>query len=357
MSLNVSKKVKVLRKKDQSQYRLMLAASNTESPSTKRKIGAAHSANGQLKGLTYEEEKVYLSRLLGIDSGNIVEWNKVTNAFWDNISYNVDGENGLELEIGFSYLDEVTKKTAQDMEDNTVIEKRGFSKKVFIKDDESDKYKLVLAGKANPINTEEYVLWRYLLVYSRCANRTDWINNSPNIEFFIYDETEEVTKKAQAAKQIAQASVVYLALLGKEETAKAVIRMFNASEFNEKHFEQYPILNHLNQDIDFLESAVVNLLLSTIKDVFPSKLVQVSEDPDLNLKATIEAYISYGVLRRPFNSNSIMYGDLMLGENLVETVGKFKSTSTEITKLLNELSVKYKEIKNNKKRVKEINSL
>ena len=339
-SLKVSRKINIIRKADRTEYRRMVEKSGTDNPQSKRKIGASTDENGILRGLSFEEEKVYVSRLLGVDPNNFLEWNKATQNYWNGISYNVEPD-GLELEIGFHYADAATKKLATEMEENTVIAKKGFTKKFFERGSESDKYKLVAEGKATPLNIEHYVLWRYLLVYSKCANRLEWADNSANILFVIYDEKEEVEKQALLKKQENEASITYLELIGKIEKAKSVVRLFGNESFEEVDVMKYPVLNKLNTNIDELSEPFIALILDAVKTLKPFRLLEIAKDPMLESKAMVEAYLSYGVLRKPFGTNMVLYGDQPLGGSIDEVVNFFNSKEPEFVKVINEIKLRY----------------
>ncbi len=102
-----------------------------------RKIGSSLAEGGTLRGLTFEEEELYLPQLISM-SPKSEYWEAKTKEYWDNISKAVDTGIGLQLETGFVY------KTKEGAERNACGDSHVY------KDD---------VGK--PIKLSEYVLWRY----------------------------------------------------------------------------------------------------------------------------------------------------------------------------------------------------
>lgn len=192
-----SKKATVLRKTSTSGY---ANKNKAVLPAGKIYIGASMTASGQQRrGLTSQEEDVYLSELLS-SNVNDVTWAKDKLNYWENIHVKVPQE-GIPMEIGFSYsIDDTTKQVAIAELAKKLKKEDGFksdtelanfvegintrSGKPYVP--EEVKYKF-----GRPTNLSNYVLYRYCLVASTVANDESDISASVNINFFLRDFAKE----------------------------------------------------------------------------------------------------------------------------------------------------------------------
>jgi len=73
-----------------------------DADAVKMKIGSSFKHGSVLRGVTPQEEAVYLPELIGSDPLK-QDWAIKTKEYWQNISVEIPAGNGKELEIGFKY--------------------------------------------------------------------------------------------------------------------------------------------------------------------------------------------------------------------------------------------------------------
>jgi hypothetical protein len=121
-----------------------------------------------IRGLTPQEEEMYLSKIIGI-SPNSEEWNEKTQEFWADFKVAVPTDKPLQLEIGFT------------------------------KD----------GNKVVPINLNDYMKYNFAKLSSKVAWRKDQVINKATYDFYMEDlreikqrdiseyETRNVNEKAK----------------------------------------------------------------------------------------------------------------------------------------------------------------
>ena len=255
-------------------------------------IGASYSSGNQdtLRGLDFEEEKRLLPKILGIDPSSQMEWIKATKNYWANIRKLVPTGIGLKLEIGFTYPN---KDIAEDAEAR-------YAKERDIR---------IKAAAGTPIKLEDYILYRYCLVYGRVANDIEEIDKSNKIWFYIFSKAKETQENYEKLNLRRSAYEAYLGILT-DKTKKVNIAIL----FNEPNAEK---LN--DHDLD--------ILLDGFARTHPNKFLRIAKDAKTGLRALIERAIEKQKLTRLANTDLIFLGDVQIGQNVDEAVKYFDSPS------------------------------
>lgn len=271
-------------------------------------IGSSLKGDDVLRGLDVidsatgeDEEKKFLPSILGVNP-NSEAWHKATKDFWSNISKRVpNGTVGLELEIGFEYADkyvaENVQKEIEKLIDNKTIENLTKEDMISLC---KEKQK-----KGNPINLENYILFRYCLVYGKVANNITTIYNSPKIVFYIYFSNLENKKKLSERNLKQKARLKVDAIEEDSLKVNSILRIFEKT---------------------VSENIIENLtVLDELVNVRPQEIINLLDDTDFEIKAYIENCIFMQLLRRIPLTGQIYYGETdLIGNNLNEAVAFFK---------------------------------
>lgn len=324
------KEVAIMRKETNSQYFTRNAKFIPEG-----KIVIGPSITGVNKMLSsIEELKVYMPQILGIAASSNDFEAKVA-AYFNNLSVNVQ-EEGLSLNISFKYKDESSFKLIKSNYDKIISDFESADKsnpesrnKAFadrttaIIELEKAKYKY-----GTPVNINNYILWRYCLVYRDVAVDAALVNNSGHIRFYIYDKEAEKYKSKLLLDVEARAMKIYLDLIENEDRMDRVL-WAGASD------------GTLNIGLLSKEekAAIVKGMLSTN----PYGLISIYNDERTNLKAFIEQLIQANILKRLTNSTVIMDDNNdIIGNNMDEVIAFFKNNElnkAKISKFTNQLKM------------------
>tara|TARA_R100000655_G_scaffold2992_6_gene11250 strand:- start:11024 stop:12070 length:1047 start_codon:yes stop_codon:yes gene_type:complete len=289
----------------------------------KEKIGSAYTKNGAiLRGLNKIEERMFLPRILGISEKDVL-FEKYVEDYWLNINVTVPSHNregkggGLKLQVGFEYDNQADAKKGQKEADKEAIRfekwKTGLIGKTpngirRFKEDFSIRQEV---GK--PINVNEYILYRYCLVYSVVALDIKYIDNSAKIRFYILDSSASL--KADHAKLMAKknATLAFSELLGDRDKVGFVIDVMKKeiSGVQQMNKKEYSVNTDDEKDI----------LLDAIVSAYPNKFLSVVNDDNLVLKSFVEQCVNFDILRRIPNTDTIYYGDnTKIGNSVNEAV-------------------------------------
>lgn len=264
------------------------------------KIGSALKAksNTPLRGLEYEEEVKYLPEIIGYAPSD-TEWRKMTSEYWNNISVPIPADGltpeklqGKILTFKVGFVNESDKKAFDSVFD--FEEKANILKKL-----NSDNKCEVVTG------VNDYILFRYCLVYKKVANKIEDVNKSPRIQFYLYSKQNEIKTNHQAFKARVQANNKFAEILMKEDIINAVLLLFGQDV---KAFE------------DLQEKHIV--LEGLIKQD-PAKFLSFVEDSNLEIKAKIKKAVELRIIHSPVHTDSYYYGDnneVLLGTTLTDAV-------------------------------------
>ena len=311
--VTVSKPVTIFRKESGSAY---FKRNARNIPEGRYKIGSGIGSVNRMKS-NPDELGVYMPILLGVDRQN-PKYNELVDLWFNNISKNV-GETGLNLEIGFTYKSESIKESVLESE-RAIYERFDKAKKTTSKErnvamDLRDKEIIELEKTKYkygfPINVEDYILWRYCLVYTDVANDIIIVNKSGHIRFYIYDSSREANKEAIQLETRNEATKIYVKLLEQPERVNNMIWVDRKGVTN----------------VDSLQPVDKYKTLETMSRVEPHEFIKLYNDKDLDIKATIERMIHYDILKRLPNSNVIVDDNNdIVGNSMDEAIIFFKNT-------------------------------
>jgi hypothetical protein len=281
------------------------------------KIGASLTKTGDvLRGLSRDEEEKFLSKILEVkpqDSG----WVKETTRYWTDISRYVPYGDGLKLEIGFEY-ETASKEEVEE------IYKRFFESGTL---DENRRWYILYEKGGMPINIADYILYRYCLVYGRVANRKEEAGASGKIKFYLISKAQEQQEAYETHKVKVKARELALNNLRKISIVDSTLRLFG---------EPVESLGIIEKEMKFMNYS----------DTHVSKFLMYVGDKNLEEKAFIEECVALGLLNRIPNTERLLYGETLLGNNVEEAVERFKNDpSADVKTILQQLKLSVNDIK------------
>ncbi len=249
-----------------------------------RKIGGSMSSSGKpLSGLSFDEESILLPKIIKVRPTSD-KWEEAVDAYWSNISKIVPNK-GLPLNLNMLFTIETDAER--------------YIKRTDVKD----------MCDGIPENFEDYVLWRYALVYGRVANSPEEQYKSNKIWFYIFSEEREKRKAYTSAEERKKAYERYLKIYNNEETVNNVLRLLGTE----------PRWLDLEAKIIKLESEVI---------ARPDEFLKFTETGfDLELYSFIEEAVNAGVLEIVPNTDIIKISgkDEILGNNKSAAVAFLKN--------------------------------
>lgn len=270
------------------------------------KVGSSFRNGDVNRGLTRDEEHKLLPDIVGSNPQS-QDWNSTVREYWANISATIPVsktvEGGRKLEVGLEY------DTEEDAEKGNA-ERDSEWEKYRTERERGKEYIMshsVRLSKGHPINIEDYILYRYLLVYGECANTPEEMNNSSKIRFYLTSEAQRKNANAKLVKMQTKAMEVYLTVINDVEKVANIIAVLKG----EQNF-----IPPKGSELFELQAAI-----STFMQQNPTRFVDIVNDKQLDAKAFIYKAIAAGVLRRLPNSDVIMYGDnTKLGQNIQQAI-------------------------------------
>lgn len=226
------------------------------------RIGAFSQGRRHLSGLTDIEEKVYLPEVIAADPADKSTWYAKVKDYFAAITRFIPNE-GLSLEIGMAYASE------SDMNNNI---------------------------KGYPINVEDYVFYRYVLVYPKTAN--DIRDYNPSVHnSYIDDPLKDKTDRKEFTKIRDKALNIYLDVKQDRVKVKSILYLFR-KEYDSAYAEAEL------SDLAFNESTM-------------EQFIDYATDNNLNEKVTIQKAIDNGDITTA-HDNMYFYEDTALGYDIKE---------------------------------------
>ncbi len=313
--LSVSNKVYIKRKQSLPLY------PGADKVDSKMKIGSSFKNQAVLRGLTHAEEIKFLPNIIGI-SAKSDKWEKMTQDYWANISKTVPKDQvGLELEIGFDYADKESKQKGQ----KATIEDRH--------------------EHGRPIRLNDYILYRYCLLYRRVANSQEDMYKSPHIWFYIHTKEKQLSMEHEKFQNEDKALQQYFKLLTNRDKVLDVLTVFaqESSKLDDK------LVPH---NVETLEDREQDILLRKCATKYPSKFYDYATDEGIAMRSFIEKCIIKGKLRRVPNTDTIIYGDnTTIGNTMDDCIAFLKNPKN--SKIYNNLVAQIKYMATPKQEEKE----
>lgn len=267
-----------------------------------------------------EEMAAYMPGIIGY-SPNHPDFVKRVKDWFDNISFAVSEDN-TELDASFRYNHkkdylEIQKKedaikARYQKVDHTNIKAIKDALKIMISELnalESTKYKY-----GEPINTEQYLIYRHCLLYRQVAKDTALINSDPSIRFYIKDQDREERKAKQLVFARKKAMQNFIELGTKDDKYAAVyvqVTIANGQDIGTNLAKE-----RTEQDVDMMDFVNKN----------PEKFNKFVTDKDLMMKSFIEMLIAKGELVRTEYNQQISTADgEFIAPNMKEAIVYFNN--------------------------------
>lgn len=317
-------------------YSLFRKKNDKHMPKRRDYIGSSINSSRVLASNPKELEK-YFPNIVGVPANNADFMIRVKQ-YLNNIRIYVD-EIGRKFDVSFiyekkrDYLRFLREEEEIEKEYN-LVNKQDISALRKALDIKITKLNVLETKKCmfgNPMNVEDYLMYRHCLLYKDVAKDISLINSDSNIRFYFEDDKREENKLKQHRLEVKNAKINYVKCLSDDNLFDAV-------------YIQYCVLNNL----PLISSMALDRLTREVRlDEFstaePKKFNSIMKNKDIKLASAIEHLIARGELIRPQYSQNILNtdGDL-IGANMIETIGWFKNPNN--TELVNVYMNKLKNI-------------
>ena len=321
MGHKTSRKVYIEWKHKMSSFALVNKEVITEA---NRRIGSAVTSVKKMLAMG-EEQEVIMKQIIGADPTiDASDWTTQLAKYWHSISVPISS-SGREIETGWEFdinsdRCKVAIKELGVFKSSADLAKKclGSSAKGVPNIEETNLFRYGM-----PIEPDEYMLWRYCLVYRDVANTMDDAHHG-HIRFYLRSQDEIDKVKRNKFDSVKKAMGAYMDLIADRVAVDNLLHvMANDAEVT--------LVDNIN--IDNMEDIDKDQLLHEVSQSIPDKFITMTSDKTLSSKAFIERLISAGILRRLSNTAIIVdAGDVekTVGDSLIEAVAWFaNSTNTK----------------------------
>lgn len=305
-------------------YSLFRKVNDKAMPKRRDYLGSSVISSRTLASNPRELEK-YFPNIVGVPA-NHQDFMIRVKKYLNNIRVHVD-ELGRKFDISFrydkkkDYIKFLKEEEAIEREFNLINrqDNAAIKKAVALK---IHKLNLLESRKwefGNPVNVEDYLMYRHCLLYKDVAKDIALINSDPNVRFYFEDDKREENKLKQHRIEIKNAKFNYVKCCSDNDLFDAV-------------YIQYCVLNNL----PILSSMKSDKLTREIQlDKFstdePKKFNDILNNKDVKIASLIENLIAVGELIRPQYSQNIMTNEgELIAANMIEAISWFKNpTNTD----------------------------
>lgn len=237
-----------------------------------------------IKGLSDEEELVYLPKLIGI-SPTSSEWNEKVLTFWADFGIEVPyGDRGVELEVGFKEV----------------------------------------AGKVTPISLDGYIKYNFCVENSMVATTDSEVANTFHFDFVLVD-------KAKVAIEEEEKFAI------KKKVDRMYLKLITSTDQSDKNKIEWIIETVGGEDgtgVSTLSMSQVQqeMEIERIKDRDLVKFQKIMEDTHLETKALIRKSVERGTIIQ--EGNSYFLDSKVIGASIKEAVGYLESAANQKDKLI-----------------------
>lgn len=282
------------------------------------------------------EVEHYFPELVGVASNNPEFITRVKN-YLNNIFFDVrDTERTIDVSFRYrhkkDYL-EIHKAEEKIWETYNAVDRSNTAKlyeAAVIRDNdlfmiESKKYQY-----GDPLNLEQYILYRHCLNYPDVAKDEAFINSNANLRFYIKDKNKEEVRKNKLIKE-QQAALRHLVELQASPVKTNAV------------YVEYCIYSGISLSDGLSKTALIQSKeLMDFATTNPRKFNEFVKDKNLLDKAFIETLITRGELvRSDFNQQISTPDGEFIGANINEAISYFKNPNNAglKTKLENKLKL------------------
>lgn len=282
------------------------------------------------------EVEHYFPELVGVASNNPEFITRVKN-YLNNIFFDVrDTERTIDVSFRYrhkkDYL-EIHKTEEKIWETYNAVDRSNTAKlyeAAVIRDNdlfmlESKKYQY-----GDPLNLEQYILYRHCLNYPDVAKDEAFINSNANLRFYIKDKNKEEARKNKLIKE--------------QQTAlKHLVELQASPSKTNAVYVEYCIYSGISLSDGLSKTGLVQSKeLMDFATTNPRKFNEFVNDKNLLDKAFIETLITRGELvRSDFNQQISTPDGEFIGANINEAISYFKNPNNAglKTKLENKLKL------------------
>lgn len=224
--------------------------------------------------------------------------------------------NPNDLKEFIKAQEEIVIKYSEEVKANPKLEKAAFARR----EEKLANLEDITLPKAVPANHNDYFIWSYCMVHPEVANREIDAGNSGKIRFFIFDDAERKRSERITYKLKEQAAEEFFKMSGKEDLLKSILQLIY-------------IRTNVRSSVTKLDKIDVQKALLDITMSNPKLFLEVTKDPNLELKSKIENYIIAGVLNRPADSSMIINSENndIIGKSMDDTIVFFKDPANNVT--------------------------
>ena len=265
------------------------------------KIGSSLTRSGNVnKGVVHEDEARYMPDIVSLRPDDI-NFRTAVEDYWNNIAVYIPKGDGKEIEVGFQYENEEARNKGEA--DGTWETRQKYGK---------------------PIVLEDYLLYRYCLVYSRVANTIADIDASNRIRFYLHTREEETRTKYNQLEQTKNATVKLLEFLADRNMVKTLLYIYERTDLEDTRDQDLFLWDEIKND--------------------PQRFITLVADEDLQTRAFIYKCISSGLLSRQPNTEVIFTDDTnILAYTINDAIAALKTErhAPLMTRLRAQLGGKY----------------
>lgn len=282
------------------------------------------------------EVEHYFPELVGVASNNPEFITRVKN-YLNNIFFDVrDTERTIDVSFRYKHKKDylaIHKAEEKIWETYNAVDRSNTAKlyeAAVIRDNdlfmlESKKYQY-----GDPLNLEQYILYRHCLNYPDVAKDEAFINSNANLRFYIKDKNKEEVRKNKLIKE-QQAALRHLVELQASPAKTNAV------------YVEYCIYSGISLSDGLSKSGLVQSKeLMDFAQTNPRKFNEFVNDKNLLDKAFIETLITRGELvRSDFNQQISTPDGEFIGANINESISYFKNPNNAglKTKLENKLKL------------------
>ena len=281
------------------------------------------------------EVEHYFPELVGVASNNPEFITRVKN-YLNNIFFDVrDTERTIDVSFRYRHKKDylaIHKKEEKIWETYNSVDRSNMAKlyeAAVIRDNdlfnlESTKYQY-----GDPINLEQYILYRHCLNYPDVAKDEAFINSNANLRFYIKDKNKEEVRKNKLIKE-QQAALRHLVELQASPVKTNAV------------YVEYCIYSGISLSDGLSKTALIQSKeLMDFATINPRKFNEFVNDKNLLNKAFIETLIVRGELvRAEFNQQISTADGTFIGSNMNEAVAYFNNPNNKDIKAVYENKLK-----------------
>lgn len=224
---------------------------NTRKISSQFKVVDGRITSNIIKGLSRQQERIFLTEQLGISVNN-ANWEKEINKFWSEYFVLIP-ERGLKLNKA-TYLKEIVV--------------------------DGEKVKIDY-----PYNMEDYIRYNFIMESSQVAKTPDQKSNMDLFMAYIEDYSEVKKKQVSLLNQKDTADKNYVDLINNKNQEEKINWLIERFRQPEENFVSYSLDDK-------------KLKLREIKDNNPIEFNAQFENPNLEQEAFIYQLVTFGLLRK-----------------------------------------------------------